>query len=248
MLRAIQLIKTIERAKREGCTSDLLRSTLASSQIQGYMLRPARYQTIDGATEIGWGMALLCFGLSSYIYVVLPMASLWTGGIAWLLFICAALAPYCVQKAAKTFITWPRTGYVAYRFAGKSFWIALVVSLAVVSMSITCLSLSSMRHDHSISHGVMSSTQKAVLVCLGVPNALFYLLVSAGSISKQRWKWLLFILMLLGPLGLVLIVPGNFVEVSRPVLLLGGLGFLSSGGATLFSYLRQNKPPVPEAK
>jgi hypothetical protein len=36
------------------------------------MLRPTQNVNMDGSFELGWGMALLCFGLVPYLNAVLP--------------------------------------------------------------------------------------------------------------------------------------------------------------------------------
>ncbi len=107
-----------------------------ASTIQEYSLRPGRYVNIDGSFELGWGMMLFLFALSHYLTIVFPRPSIWTKGLGALLFICAALGPMLAPKAIKRFITWPRTGYVAFR-RGKVFWIAIITGAfvsAVVSL------------------------------------------------------------------------------------------------------------------
>ncbi len=79
-------------------------------------------------------------------------------------------------------------------------------------------------------------------------NAILYLMMNAVSIREHRWKWLLLVLLALGPLGICFFVPGNYLEVSRPVMLFVGLVCLVSGGATLISFLRHTRAPAREAE
>jgi len=85
-------------------------------KLQGQMERAAQNVNVDGSFELGWGTAVLCFGLGAYFNAVLPKSvwtSWWTAWIGHLPLICAAFAPYGIPKIVKRFITWPRTGYVA---------------------------------------------------------------------------------------------------------------------------------------
>jgi hypothetical protein len=100
------------------------------AQIQSDMLRPSRPGNIDGAFELGWGAALICFALSSYSFVLLPLSPA-TQALGWSLLVSAALAPTLVPKAIKTWITWPCTGYMAYRKDTKPFRLGMVVGLVV---------------------------------------------------------------------------------------------------------------------
>ena len=257
MLGLIRLIKTIERAKREGRTHELLQTLKEQDQIQKTMLRTRRYETINGAGEIGWGAALLCFALSSYTYIVLPY-SMWRTGIGVLLLVGAVCAMPLCRWAIRKYITWPRTGYVAFRRDGK-FWIMMVVTMVVavgVSNGLSRLmrpemiqlAQSQMRHPGVTSPGTLSHTAKIVLAGMGPMNVVLYLMANAVSIREHRWKWLLLVLIALGPLGICFFVPGNYIEVSRPVMLFLGLVWFSSGAATLYSFLRHHQPPAPEAE
>jgi hypothetical protein len=85
-------------------------------KLQSQMQRPGQNLNMDGSFELGWGTAVLCFGLGAYFNAILPKSlwtSWWTAWIGWLPLTCAAFAPYGIPKIVKKFITWPRTGYVA---------------------------------------------------------------------------------------------------------------------------------------
>jgi hypothetical protein len=86
------------------------------AQLQARMQCPARNIIADGGFELGWGTALLFFGLGSYLIVFVPK-SVWASPvgpfIGYVPLTCAAFAPYAIPKIIKRFITWPRTGYVA---------------------------------------------------------------------------------------------------------------------------------------
>jgi hypothetical protein len=253
----IRLVRTIQRAKGEGRTGELLRAAKENAEIQKIMMRPRRYETINGAGEIGWGMFLLCMALASYSTVVLPDSMWrWRTGISWLLMLCGCLVmPFCLW-ASKRYVTQPRVGYVAFSW-DKSRWIGMIVGMVVaagLSLGLVFLMRSEtahlaqaqIHHSGATSPGTMSLTLKIILAGYGPLNALLYLMMNAVSIKEHRWKWLLLIPILLAPLGICYFVPGNFIELSRPVMLLLGLVWSSSGVITLCSFLHHHQPPVPE--
>lgn len=260
----IRFIKTIQRAKREGRTDELLRAAKENAEIQKTMMRPMRHETINGSGEIGWGMFMLCMALSSYSSVVLPN-SMWRfrAGIGGLLLLCGCVAMPLCRWAIKKYVTQPRTGYVAFR-RDKTFWITIVTSMVVavgVSLGLTHLMRPEMIHlaqsqaHHSgasapavATPGTLSHADKIVLSLLIVSNTILYLMINAVSIREHRWKWLLLILIALGPLGICYLVPGNFTELFRPLGLFLGLVWFTSGAVTLFSFIRHHQPPAPEAE
>jgi hypothetical protein len=253
----IRLVRTIERAKREGRTDELVRAAKENSEIQKIMMRPRRHATINGAGEIGMGMFLLCMALSSYTSVFLPNSP-WRNGISFLLLFCGGIVmPLCLW-VSKKYVTQPRIGYVAFR-REKSWWVGMIVGMVVgagVSIGlvflmrpeITHLAQSQMHHSGASAPSTPSLAGKITLVGYGPLYALLYLMMNAVSIKERRWKWLLVVLMALGPLGICSFVPGNFIEVSRPVMLFLGLVCFISGAVTLFSFLRHHQPPAPEAE
>lgn len=85
------------------------------AQLQARMLQSAQNVNQDGSFELGWAIALLCFGFVPYFNAVLTRShwfSAWTAWAGFLPLLCAAFAPYAIPKLIKRFITWPRTGYV----------------------------------------------------------------------------------------------------------------------------------------
>ena len=262
----IQLIRAIQRAKREGRTEELLRAAKEKAEIHRLMIQPSRQETINGTGETGWGAAMLCFALSSYSCVVLPKSA-WRIGVSWLFLLCACVAMPLVRWAIRKYVTWPRTGYVVYR-RGFAFWIGIVVAMVVAAVGSLYLSrlmggeiaqFSSSQALHrglagngaaardASSWGALSHTAKLILCGMGPLNALLYLMMNAVSIKEHRWKWPLLVILVLGPFVICSFVPGNYIEVSRPVMLFLGLVCLGSGLATLIWYMRHTPAPVTEA-
>jgi hypothetical protein len=258
ILEYIRFIKAVEQAKREGRSGELLLAAKENCQIQKDMLRPMRYEMIDGAGEIGWGAAILLFAMSSYTTVILPKTWMWTGWIGMLLCLSGGLAPYGVHKAIKKYITWPRTGYVALRHDTKSWRIGMITGVVVaagVSIGLTFLlrpemrqMASEMNHRVAASHGVRSTTDIVLLAGVVASQAILYLMMAAGSIGDHPWKWIVFGLIVLGTTAICLIVPGGFYKTMPPLMLFLGPAWTISGLATLVSYLRHNKPPVTEGE
>ncbi len=258
----IQFVKTIERAKREGRTDELLRAAKEKAEIQKTMLRPMRSETINGSGEIGWGMFCLCMALSSYSSAVLPN-SMWRfrAGIGGLLMVCGCLAMPLCRWAVRKYVTQPRTGYVAFR-RGRIFWITIVTSMLVsagISIGLVFLMRPEMIHmTQSQAHssgtnataaiGTISHASKIMLAVLIVSNTIMYLMMNAVSIREHRWKWLLLVLIALGPLGICCLDPGNYIEMFRPLGLFFGLVWLFSGTVTMVSFIRHNQPPALESE
>lgn len=254
-----RLVRAIRQAKREGRTDEFIKAAKETAEIQQIMLRPKRYEAINGAGEIGWGMFMLCMALASYSSVVLPN-SMWRfrAGIGGLLMICGCLAmPLCLW-ASKKYVTRPCIGYFAFHW-DKSRWIGLVVAAvvaAVVSFGLARLmqpeiihmAQSQMHHSDATSPGTMSHASKIMLAGFIVSNTIMYLMMNAVSIREHRWKWLLLILIALGPLGIAYLIPGNYIEMFRPMGLFLGLLWFASGAVTLFWFLRHHQSTAPEAE
>jgi hypothetical protein len=184
------------------------------TELQDYMERPKRYNNIDGTGEMSVGLLLLGFALLRFLRSVLPEDSMLRRdpGDFLLLFggLGAVLALiYWSTRAIKKHITWPRTGYVAYRRSAKS-RLTVMVAAAVFGFGFTCLMGFARRHD------AMSLARMGYLAVMPAAYAIG------------------------------LIVPGNIVELVRPVGLFLGLTYLASGAATLYLYIRHTHPPAPE--
>ncbi|MGH7994036.1 MAG: hypothetical protein ACREDQ_11005 [Limisphaerales bacterium] len=257
ILEYLRLVRTIERAKRDGRTGELLKAAKENAEIQRIMMQPRRYEVINGAGEIGWGTFMLCMALSSYATVVLPNSP-WRNRISLTFLLCGCVVmPLCLW-ASKKFVIQPRIGYVAFR-PDKSRWIGMAGGMIVAAgFSIGLIFLlrsemfptaqSTAHHIGATNPGTPSLAGKLIQIGLGPMNALLYLMMNAVSIKEHRWKWPALILIAVAPLGISFSAPGNFIEVSRPVNLFLGLVWFTSGTVTLFWFLRHHQPPAPEAE
>ncbi|MGO8677122.1 MAG: hypothetical protein ACLQVX_14780 [Limisphaerales bacterium] len=216
-----------------------------NDNLQNYMERPKRYENIDGTGEMAMGVMMLSFALVAYLSTVLPEGALWRkNGITTFEFIPVVVIPILAfqhwgVKAIKKHITWPRTGYVAYRRAGWSRWMAILATFcvsAVLGASLVCVMVLE-RRFHAM------SLERAGYLAVLVATYAFFVFRWGG---EHAWKWLVVILMALGLLGIGLVVPGDIYQTFRYVALFVGLVWLGSGLATLFSYIRHTQPSSPE--
>ena len=210
------------------------------ADLRDFMGRPKLYNNIDGTGEMGVGVMMLGFAVVSYLQGVLPEG--WRGkhDPAGLLLLFGGMGAvlgltHWGSKAIKKHITWPRTGYVAYRRNRKS-RLTVMVAAAVLGAGVTCLMGFARRHD------AMSLARTGYLAIMPAAYAIF--IYRFGR--ELPWKWLVLLFMALGLLAIGLIVPGGIVELGRPVGLFVGLMFLASGGATLCLYIRHTQPSAPE--
>jgi hypothetical protein len=212
--------------------------------LQNYAHRAKRYENIDGTGEMYMGIMVLAFVLLGYLQAILPMDSMWRHGFASLVFTNAILLSvlafgyWGVVKTIKKHITWPRTGYIAYRRTAKGMWMSLVSGLTAMGVVMCLIWLT--RHFHTM------SLERAGWMAIFVATYAFWIFFMSKEYS---WKWLVVIIMALGLFAIVLIVPGgDFDSVARPAMCFIGLTWLASGVATLYSYIRHTQPPATESE
>jgi len=191
---------------------------------------------------MGMGMMFLGFALLNHLQAVLPKDSMWRHGFANLLLFFGGVLLMLglilwISKAIKKHITWPRTGYVAFRRGGKYYWKAIAVA-SIGGAGSVCLIVLAMRHD------AMSLVGAVYLAMLVGAYAIFIYRFS----REHPWKWLVLLFMVLGLFAMTLIFPGKMVESWQPAMFFVGLTWLVSGVATLYLYLRHTQPPAPEAE
>lgn len=262
IMEYVRLFRAVRRAKREGRTDELMQKLQEHNEIQTAMMRPKRFETINGAGELGWGAMMLCFAFSSYLSVVRPYSP-WRSVVSMLFLLGAVSAMPLCRWAIKKYITSPRAGYFVIR-RDRNFWIMMLVTAAIaagVSFGLTRLMRPEIvqmaqsqvhravaANSVSDSPGTLSSSGKLMLALMVSTGVILYLMMNAISIKEHRWKWLLLVILALGPLVICYLVPGSFIEVSRPVMLFLGLVWFMSGGATLVSFARHAQPMMPEAR
>jgi len=78
-----------------------------------------------------------------------------------------------------------------------------------------------------------------------VPGYAYWIFLTG---RQQPWKWLVLLFMAAGLVAINSRVPGDYVELFRPVALFVGLTWLASGAPTLALYIRRTQPPATEAE
>ena len=257
ILEYFRLIRAIERAKREGRTGELLMAAKANAEIQRNMMRPRQYAAINGAGEIGWGLAMLCFTCSGYASVALP-PSPWRGWVGYFFLTLACIAmPVCLW-ASRRFIIQPRVGYVVFR-RDASWWMGIAVSMVIAAGFAIALSLwlipemlhlapSPSHHAAAVMvHNTPTRLDIFLVAAYGPANTILYLMMNAVSVKVHRWKWVCALVILGMPLVAGL-QPGNFFEMSRPVTLGQGLVYLLSGAITLNWFLQHHQTAATDSE
>ena len=185
-------------------------------QIQDYVARPRRYVNIDGSNELTWGAMLCGFSCLDWLHAIAPRDSLW--GRPWAQAVCmVALVLLVVSagKALKRYVTWPRTGFVAYPDTAKRHMVPLVAAALAAAAAIGAAAI--VRGGHL-----------GMTTLLGAVNFVFYA-VAAQPLRPWKYGFLL------------LIAAGTLWVADAYALLFFGLAFLASGVTTLTLYLRQTR-------
>ena len=185
------------------------------SQIKEYLSRPARYANIDGFNELTWGAIVCWFASLDWIHTMVPRHSLWYRPWAQSLYMVAGvLAVHLGGKAFKRYVTYPRTGFVAYPETPARRVVPLVAF--AVAIPITILAAAVMRRGFHLA------------TFLGVTNTAFY---AVAAQPLRPWKC-----------GFLLLIASGALWISDAYALrFFGLAFLASGITTLTLYLRQTQ-------
>ena len=120
------------------------------NQVESLLKRPKAYYNIDGTGELGMGFMCLGYALLLWLQLHTPKDSIWN--TMYVLFIWVGLMVAIIHfgtKAIKNHITYPRTGFVAYRTQNR-IWPA-IVAFAVSALVSAGLALAA----HSLWHIVM---------------------------------------------------------------------------------------------
>jgi MFS family permease len=219
-------------------------------ELQNFMEQPKRYDNIDGTGEMFMGLMLLGFALLGYLQTALHQHSMWRYGFFMLLFMFGIMIPvmglgFVIQRVVKKYITWPRTGYVAYNPDRKTFRKSILKTAGggaifgvAFGVGFACML------GLAKSHPSAMTLVRWIYLGFWVPIYAFWVLRLG---REHSWKWLIVLFMALGLVAIGLIVPGGFIELTRTVALFVGLVWLISGVGTLISYIRRTQPPVGES-
>ena len=206
--------------------------------------RPRTYYNIDGVGELGIGVMLLGFASLQWMQVHTPSTSLWNQ--MYTVFIAGgviALGIHYGSKAIKQRVTYPRTGFVAYR-RQDTLWRPLLVAFG-------CAVLASLGVV-----AVQSGWSPRTLVSIfGLVLAVSYV---NGIDRTVRWKWMVAFALALGSLVIAFFpapwlsalvgdswlahrFPASVVGAILLSMALYGAIYLISGGISFWLYLRSTQ-------
>lgn len=230
------------------------------AKLQDSRSRPKRYDKNDGTGEMVVGIMAMGFALLGSLPAILPQNSIWRHGFAdTLLFFAVVLLMFClmqwVPRAIKRRITWPRTGYVAHHLVGptakskKGFWTVMVVgvvfSAAMGAGGAYLGRLSDL--GHSGPHGVVLGGRQDWINFEWIGVAPLYVAIYGWLFCRDRsypWKWLVLLFMALELFAIAIVAPGDFAAMGQLMLLVTGLTWITSGGVTLYLFVRHTQRPT----
>ncbi len=204
--------------------------------------RPKRYDYVDGTGDLFVALALLGTALADRLEALLPAnAPRWEHAFALPVILLAVGAGWPLRNYIKKRWTWRRTGYVAYHCTDKRSLTAMAAATFIGGFAAVVLARMVIlaRQSHEMS-----------LVAIGavVLFAGTYAMWSYATTREHRWKWLIFLLMVVGLLVIELPAHGDLPRAGWQMWLFLGLAWLASAVGTLVSYIRHTQPSAAGAE
>jgi hypothetical protein len=206
-----------------------------TNPVSEYMRRPLRYAQADGLNDMGLGLATLGWSLVMFLEMRAPSDSIWSRGQSFPVLALLILGPLFLlihfgTRYIRSRVTFPRTGYVAYR-RQPSKWVMAVALGAGTAAAVALATQSSAR----LFRGPF---------LFGLVLGLAYFFAALKQRLGRYW--------IIGSLSLML---GAAIEIERVELqqatlwyfLLMGAAMLCTGGLTMYLYLRRTHPPETDA-
>ena len=220
-------------------------------QVGKLLDRPRLYYNVDGVGELGAGFMLLGFALLQWLQLRAPEGAIWHRMDTFFVYVgLMCLAIHYGSKAIKKHITWPRTGFVAYRPHER--WRTAAIAAPLAALMVVGLSVA-IRKDWDL-------TTPGALIGLA-----FVAVYAYGFARTVRWKWIVAGVMALGSVAIAFL-PANLLgavahdsSVTHPlraalagawllsVTLFGAIVFVS-GGISFWLYLRHTQAPAEEGQ
>ena len=219
-------------------------------QVESLLKRPRAYWNIDGTGELGVGFMCLGYVLLLWLQLHTPKDAVWHR--MYVLMICIGLMVAIIgygTMAIKNHITYPRTGFVAYRTQNR-IWTVIIGSVtgALVSAGLV---LAARSHRDIV----------MPVFFLGLFLAASY---AYGIARRVPWKLAMVLAQVLGSLAIALLpgdltaalasgasLPAGFSARSAGAFLLWMILFgtllLISGAISFWLYLRHTQAPAKEA-
>jgi hypothetical protein len=220
-------------------------------QVGKLVERPRLYCNIDGVGELGIGFMLLGFALLQWLQVRTPEGAIWHRMDTFCVYVGSmCLAIHYGSKAIKKHVTWPRTGFVAYR--ASQHWVAAAIAAPIGALVAVGMSIALRRR--------WDFTTPGALIGLG-----FVAVYAYGFARTVRWKWIVAGVMALGSL-VIAFLPANLIaavandswvtHLARAefvgawllsMTFFGAILFVS-GGISFWLYLRHTQVPAEEGQ
>lgn len=214
-------------------------------QIKTYLERPKVYYNIDGVGELGIGFMCLAYGLFAWLQLHAPRNSVWHQSYTWLIYMFGMVAViHYGSQAIKNRITYPRTGFVDYSPRDK-YWTPMALGASGSALLAAGLYLAARQH-----------WQISLAPLIGLLFAASYIRIA----RTVRWKWTVFVIMVLGTLVIALLPPDVLEDLANHTspapgisartaaawwltfVLYGSLLFVS-GGVSFWLYVQHTQPP-----
>jgi hypothetical protein len=202
-----------------------------SDQIDDVVKKTRRYLYEDGLIEIAIGLLFLFVGLGLLAWLAVRDASTYSGAILIVgLFVVAVVGGLYTKKAIermKQRITYPRTGYVAYKQAepDRGRWLVIVLALTMAIL-------------------VVFLPEELAQMSTVVGASLCVILLSLGYRLMLRRFYPLGLVALLAGLSASVLFENEARGVAATLVVAGG-ALLVSGSYTLFVYVRRH-PQIDE--
>ncbi|KAF0106652.1 MAG: hypothetical protein FD146_2451 [Anaerolineaceae bacterium] len=216
------------------------------NKIQETQNRLIRYDYVDGTPDLAFGGLCLLMTIIYALFAAFPglSNSTFSAIIVWVVFCGGCFLIGWLPQRLKERVTYPRTGYVAYKRQGRPIkswarWtirvgmpLLTVILLALIFLNRSKFPAQSQDTNFYLNPGIAGLLFSGILAAMGWKIALSrYYLVAAITILIS------IVLLFSGPGGNL----GLAVLSGAMCLVL-----FASGGITLWRYLRQNPAPREE--
>lgn len=216
-------------------------------QVKDWIERPCAYNNVDGVAELGMGFMLLGFAAFQWLNAHTPQTAVWHR--VYVLFAYLAILSLVLHygtKFIKERITYPRTGFVAYR--KQHLRRTVILSFCAGALAPLVFATAARSHWHFA----------AVPLIFGLAMTATVLRLT----KPAPWKWIIAGATLIAT-GVTAFLPAEFFAAliddsdmaKHPALtqMIGGsllcsavygAIFLISGSISLWLYLHNTQPPV----
>jgi len=225
-------------------------------RVESLLKRPTAYGNVDGTGELGMGFMCLGYALITWLQLHTPKDAIWNQMYVLFIWVGSMVAMiHFGTKAIKNHITYPRTGFVAYRTQNR-IWTAIIASV-VSALSVAGLVLAAHSHWHIVMPVFFIGLFFAAGYAFGIARS--------GSVNALfRWKWVVVLAQVIGSLLIALLPEDLTATVSGGSslstwfsassagayllwLMLYGTLLLISGVISFWLYLRHTQAPAKEA-